>query len=113
MRCPFCHQTIEFEFRAGEWIAMRDGREHSCNGLIQAQSASQGKTGQKSPRQESLVADEPVAQARPAVVPQHEDYPPWEDAPAPVVATPTIGASQAPTKPSKTQPVQLELKAID
>jgi hypothetical protein len=113
MRCPFCHQTIEFEFRAGEWIAMRDGREHSCNGLNQAQSIARGKTAQKSPRQESLVADESTAQLRPTVVPQHEDYPPWEDAPAPVVATPTIGASQSPTKPGKTQQGQLELKAME
>jgi hypothetical protein len=36
MICPFCKKTIHIEFYNGRWVAMRDGYEHSCIGLVKA-----------------------------------------------------------------------------
>lgn len=36
MLCPFCKKTIHIEFYGGRWVAMRDGHEHSCIGLVKA-----------------------------------------------------------------------------
>jgi hypothetical protein len=125
MRCPFCHQTIEFEFefRAGAWVAMRDGREHACVGLLQAQAKPKTQVAQKSAPQADLIGDIPAEAPRAPVIPQDEDYPPWEDPPAATPQTPAPVASSATTAPiaqkprkstrPRNPPTQLELQALD
>ncbi len=92
MICPFCKKTIHIEFYSGQWVAMRDGYEHSCIGLVKALAnadASEKSAGGNS-------------------VPQRE---PRRD---PSVANPSEVKSTRTRKLAKSRrPVQLELQAID
>jgi hypothetical protein len=92
MICPFCKKTIHIEFYGGRWVAMRDGYEHSCIGLVKA-LANADASG-KSPRD--------------YLPPQRE---PERD---PSVANPGEVKSTRPRKlPKSRRPVQLELQAIE
>jgi hypothetical protein len=102
VRCPFCSLSIDFEFRNRMWIAMRDGDDHACSGLVQALSGAADK------RPSNGVADA-LHQAAATV----------RQSPAPrVAAGKTVGkATQAPTSARRNggprRPVQLELQALD
>jgi hypothetical protein len=92
MICPFCKKTIHVEFYGGRWVAMRDGHEHSCIGLVAALAG----------------AERP---AKPA-----GDIPPPQRMPGrnPGAASHVDPKSVRPRKSTKSrQPVQLELQAVD
>lgn len=92
MRCPFCSLSINIEFRDNLWVAMRDGHEHACAGLIQARSEHTRPTIKSQPKPTTL----------------HQTL-------APRVAV--AMATQAPRKAGlrsglRRLPVQLELQAL-
>jgi hypothetical protein len=92
MICPFCKKTIHIEFYGGRWLAMRDGYEHSCIGLVKALAN----------------ADAPEKSAGSHSAPRRE---PRRD---PSAANPSDVKSTRTRKLAKSRrPVQLELQAVD
>jgi hypothetical protein len=90
--CPFCKKTIHVEFYAGRWVAMRDGHEHACIGLVAALA----------------TADAPEKSARARSVPQRK-----QDRDLGVADRSDV-SSPSPRKAQKSRrPVQLELQALD
>lgn len=92
MLCPFCKKTIHVEFYAGRWVAMRDGHEHSCIGLVAALAGSE--------RPAKPAGDIPPPQRMPERNPGAANHPKSSQ------ATPRRSAKSR-------RPVQLELQAID
>jgi hypothetical protein len=92
MICPFCKKTIHIEFYSGRWVAMRDGYEHSCIGLVKA--LANADASEKSAGGHSVPQREPEQN--------------------PSVANPgEVKATRTRKLAKSRRPVQLELQAVD